>query len=76
MSVASYGEPLVSEAFEGLEMGDELYVGLFVCADNAEVLEHAEFDNVGSPARPSPISYRTPITSAATSRFSIGYRPP
>jgi hypothetical protein len=46
MSVANWGQPLVSEQLEGIELGDEVYVGLFVCSHNADVVETGEFDNV------------------------------
>ncbi len=46
MSVARYGEPLVSEQLADLVLGDEVYVGLFVCSHNKEVIEKAVFRDV------------------------------
>jgi TolB protein len=46
MSVAHTGEPLQSVEGIDLELGDEVYVGLFVCSHNADVLEKGEFSNV------------------------------
>jgi Tol biopolymer transport system component len=46
MSVARYGSPWKRERLGGVELGDEVYVGLFVCAHHPEVVERAEFDNV------------------------------
>lgn len=45
MSVAQFGDPFVSEEID-LELGDEVYVGLFVCSHNAEVSETGVFSNV------------------------------
>ena len=46
MSVAKYGDTLSSEELTGIELGDEVYVGLFVCSHNADVVEKAVFKNV------------------------------
>jgi len=46
MSAARFGEPYVSERVEGIDLGDEILVGLFVCSHNAEVVEKAKFTNV------------------------------
>lgn len=46
MSVANSGEPMVSEQITDLDLGDEVYVGLFVCSHNPDVKESAKFDNV------------------------------
>lgn len=45
MSVARFGDLFSSEEIE-LELGAEVYVGLFICAHNPDVLETAEFRNV------------------------------
>jgi len=39
MSVAQYGEPFVSVQVSDLELGAELYVGLFVCSHQDDVVE-------------------------------------
>ncbi len=46
MSVAKFGDSLTASELEGVDLGDEVYVGLFVCAHNADVLEQAIFNNV------------------------------
>lgn len=46
MSVAKWGDLFATEQLEGIELGDDVYVGLFVCAHNADVLEQGEFRNV------------------------------
>ena len=65
MSVARSGEPLSSEELIGVELGDEVYVGLFVCAHNSEVIEKAVFENVRiiAPAEPDFRPYRDYIGS-------------
>lgn len=54
MSVAKYGDPFSSEVLADVELGDEVYVGLFVCAHNSDVVERAVFENVRiiAPAAP------------------------
>ncbi|HEX4414259.1 MAG TPA: hypothetical protein VH107_11570 [Lacipirellulaceae bacterium] len=65
MSVAQFGQPFVSETLNDVDLGDEVYVGLFVCSHNAEVIEHAEFDNVRItvPAKADFVPYRDYIGS-------------
>jgi dipeptidyl aminopeptidase/acylaminoacyl peptidase len=47
MSVARFGEPpIISHLADDLELGDEVYVGLFVCSHRDDVLEKAVFRNV------------------------------
>lgn len=46
MSVAQFGKPFVTTELEVLELGLELYVGLFVCSHNPEVMEKAVFEDV------------------------------
>jgi TolB protein len=46
MSAARYGEPFTSVQVSELELGDELYLGLFVCSHEDEVIEQAVFSNV------------------------------
>jgi len=45
-SMARMGDPFVSEQIEGLSLGDDVYVGLFVCSHNKDVVEKAVFSNV------------------------------
>jgi TolB protein len=46
MSVARHGEPFTRTELTELDLGDEVYVGLFVCAHNPKVSERAVFSNV------------------------------
>ncbi len=46
MSVAQFGDTLVSTELTGVSLPDTVYVGLFVCAHNDNVTERAEFSNV------------------------------
>ena len=45
MSAARFGDALTSEAVS-LDLGNEVYVGLFVCSHNKDVTEKAVFSNV------------------------------
>ncbi|MCR8559948.1 hypothetical protein KXD93_20015 [Mucilaginibacter sp. BJC16-A38] len=46
MSVARKGELFVTEEVSDVDLGDEVYVGLFICSHNATVTEKATFNNV------------------------------
>jgi TolB protein len=46
MSVARKGETFVTEKLDGLELGDDVYVGIFICSHNPDVTEKAVFNNV------------------------------
>lgn len=46
MSVARFGEPFESVRVENLDLGQELYVGLYVCSHEAATVEQAVFHNV------------------------------
>jgi TolB protein len=46
MSVAHKGEMFVTQEIDDIDLGDDVYVGLFVCAHNANVSETAIFNNV------------------------------
>ncbi len=48
MSVARYGEPFTTVQLDDLALGEEVYVGLFVCSHNPEVIEKAEFTQCAS----------------------------
>lgn len=59
-SAARFGEPFVSGQLTNLDLGDEVYVGLFLCAHNGDVTEKAVFSNVRiiRPARAGFVPYR------------------
>jgi TolB protein len=64
MSVARFGDVLTSDEVS-LDLGDEVYVGLFVCSHNKDVIEKAVFSNVRItvPARDDFVPYRDYIGS-------------
>ena len=66
MSVAHKGETFVSAKLDSLELGDDVYVGLFICSHNPNVSEQALFNNVRivAPATKSLVPYRDYLGSA------------
>ena len=64
VSAARFGDVLTSESV-ALDLGDEVYVGLFVCSHNKDVTEKAVFSNVRItvPARDDFVPYRDYIGS-------------
>jgi TolB protein len=46
MRAAIYGEPFVADTVNDIDLGDEVYVGLFVGSHNADVVETGVFSNV------------------------------
>jgi Tol biopolymer transport system component len=83
MSVAHFGDVLTSEEIS-LDLGAEVYVGLFVCSHNKDVTEKAVFSNVRItvPAKDDFVPYRDYIGSnlevmdVATGRRRIVYTAP
>ena len=65
MSVARFGDPFVTTQVTDVALGDDVYVGLFVCSHNKDVSEQAEFHNVRIivPVRDSAVPYREYIGS-------------
>ncbi|MDZ7319609.1 MAG: DUF5050 domain-containing protein [candidate division KSB1 bacterium] len=65
MSVARFGEPLVTEQISDLVLDDEVYAGLYVCSHNKDVVEKAVFRNVRItiPAKDDFVPYRDYIGS-------------
>jgi len=65
MSVAHRGEPYVIKEVSDIDLGDEVYVGLFVCAHNKDVVEQGNFSNVRIiiPAKENFVPYREYIGS-------------
>jgi len=64
-SAARYGEPFVKSELADLDLGDELDVGLFICAHNPKVEEQAVFRDVQiiKPAKVGFTPYRDYIGS-------------
>jgi len=60
LSVARYGEPFVRSEVADLDLGEEVYVGLFLCSHNPDVKEEAIFRDVQliKPAKPDFTPYR------------------
>lgn len=60
MGVARFGEPLTRTEMDTPELGKSIYVGLYVCSHNPEVMEEAAFRNVRIvvPAPDDLIPYR------------------
>jgi TolB protein len=65
MSVAAFGEPYFRDQVDGIALGDDVYVGLFVCSHNANVIEKALFSNVRIviPAKDGFVPYRDYLSS-------------
>jgi len=64
VSAARFGDVFTSEEVS-LDLGDEVYVGLFVCSHNKDVTEKAVFSNVRItvPAKDNFVPYRDYIGS-------------
>ncbi len=69
MSVAQFGDTLVTTTLSGVSLPDTVYVGLFVCAHNDSVTEEATFDNVRLTT-PAPSDFR-PYRDYIGSRLEI-----
>jgi TolB protein len=65
MSVARIGQPYAAEQITDIDLGDEPYVGLFVCAHNPDDIHKVLFDNVRLilPAKADFVPYRDFIGS-------------
>jgi len=57
ISAAHSGEPFVSAALNGIDLGDEVFAGLFLCSHNGKVKEAAEFRDVRI-IRPAKAGFR------------------
>jgi TolB protein len=65
MSVARFGDPFTRSEVSDIDLGDEVYVGLFVCSHNPKVSERAIFRNVRIvvPPKDGWVPYRDYIGS-------------
>ncbi|QHV99104.1 TolB family protein [Spirosoma endbachense] len=65
MRVAKFGEPFVTEQVSDLNLGDEVYVGLFIGSHNKDVLERGVFRDVriSVPAHDGLVPYRDYLAS-------------
>ncbi|MFD0792869.1 TolB family protein [Mucilaginibacter litoreus] len=84
MSAAQAGEAFGPEEKIDLDLGDEVYVGIFVCSHNADVTEKAVFSNVRivKPAPVNLVAYKQYLGSSieildmATQNSRIIYQSP
>ncbi len=84
LSVARFGEAFTTTEVADLDLGDTLYVGLFICSHHQDVLEQVRFDNVRVivPAKDGFVPYRDYIGSCLetldveTGRREIVYASP
>jgi len=66
MRAAIYGQPFQTDTLTGLDLGDEVYVGLFVGSHNSDVLETGVFSNVSiTVPHPGETDQRTQMTLAS-----------
>ncbi|HEX5168481.1 MAG TPA: biopolymer transporter TolR [Cyclobacteriaceae bacterium] len=65
MSTAKFGEPFVTTHFRDITLGNDVYIGIFLCSHNDEVVEKAIFKNVRIivPAKTDFVPYRDYIGS-------------
>ncbi|MCU7549639.1 biopolymer transporter TolR [Chitinophagaceae bacterium LB-8] len=65
MSVARFGEPFTTADISDINLGDEVYAGLFVCAHNKDVTEKAIISNVRiiKPVQENFVPYKDYIGS-------------
>ncbi|WP_198679999.1 TolB family protein [Aureibaculum luteum] len=65
MSTAKFGDSLVTTKLEGVNLRNEVFVGLYVCSHNPDVMEKAIFSNVRivKPASKDFMEYRDYIGS-------------
>jgi hypothetical protein len=65
MSAAHFGEVFTSQDFDGVNLPDEVYVGIYICAHNNTQVEKGVFRNVRliRPATPDFTPYRDYIGS-------------
>lgn len=65
MSTAKWGEAFTTVEVADINIGDEVYAGIYVCSHNKDVVETAQFDNVRIviPAKDDFVPYRDYIGS-------------
>jgi TolB protein len=85
MRAAQYGKPFVVQEVQNINLGDEVYVGIFVCAHNAKVTETGVFDDasitipykgVSSPSTQMNLGSNLEILDASTGHRSVIYQVP
>src|SRR5216683_2864182 len=65
MAVARFGEPFITEQVSDISLGEDVYVGIFVCSHNNSVVERAAFRDVRitRPVKDEFVPYRDYIGS-------------
>jgi WD40 repeat protein len=65
MAVARFGEPFITTQVSDISLGDDVYVGIFVCSHNNNVIERAAFRDlrITVPAKDEFVPYRDYIGS-------------
>jgi Tol biopolymer transport system component len=65
MSTAKFGEPFVTTHFRDITLGNDVYIGIFLCSHNEQAVEKAIFRNVRIivPAKADFVPYRDYIGS-------------
>jgi TolB protein len=65
LSAARFGDPLATSQLSDLALGDDVFVGLFLCSHNPDVVERAVFRDVRiiRPARDTFVPYHDYIGS-------------
>ncbi|GLU55274.1 TolB family protein [Dyadobacter frigoris] len=84
MRVAKFGEPFVTEQVADLDLGDEIYLGLFLGSHNKDVVEKGVYSDVriSAPAPESLVPYKNYLGSSiellevATGKREIIYNSP
>ncbi|RDC65854.1 TolB family protein [Adhaeribacter pallidiroseus] len=84
MRVAKFGEPFVTEQVADLNIGDDVYVGLFLGSHNKDVIEKGVYSDVriSVPAREGLVQYKEYLGSSiellevATGKRQIIYNSP
>ena len=85
MRAAVYGEPFETDTITGIDLGDEVYVGLFVGSHNADRLETGVFTDVSiTVPHPGETNQTTPMTlgsnleilNVASGKREVVYRVP
>lgn len=81
MSVAHYGEPFVTAEVTGVDLGDEVYVGLLGCSHEVDVVEEVVYRDVrivvpvkeGFNRERDPFASRLEILDVASGRRRVVY---
>ncbi|RYE36313.1 MAG: biopolymer transporter TolR [Sphingobacteriaceae bacterium] len=85
MRVAKYGEPFVTEQVTNMDLGDDVYVGLFVGSHNPDVAETGifkdvqitvPFHGVATPATPMDLGSNLELLEIATGNREVIYQVP